>query len=87
MAGIQIDELAALFDDTLAAHNAAFEEVDGKDPEWPLWYAEYMQARLNEILEEDLTVSEIVYRLVGLSLRQSDEAPDEPWQQFYARNF
>ena len=48
---------------------------------------EYRQARLNEILEEDLTVSEIVYRLVGLSLRQPEEAPDEPWQQFYARNF
>ena len=87
MAGTRIDELAALFDDTLAAHHAAFEELEGIDPEWPLWYAEYMQARLNEILDEELTVSEIVYRLVGLSLRQPEEAPDEPWQQFYARNF
>ena len=83
----QIDQLTALFEDTGAAHHEAFKDVNGEDPEWPLWYAEYMQVRLNEILEEPLTVSEIVYRLVGLSLRQPEEAPDEPWQQFYARNF
>ena len=33
----QIAELLAL---TGKTHHAAFIEVDGDDPEWPLWYAD-----------------------------------------------
>ena len=34
-----LDELAALFRETGAAHHQAFAAKGGDDPDWPAWYA------------------------------------------------
>ena len=35
--------LEDLFRETGEAHHQAYIETDGADPEWPLWYAGYLQ--------------------------------------------
>ena len=42
------------------AHHQAFIETDGEDPEWPLWYASYLQAPLSSKLNHELSCLMIV---------------------------
>ena len=67
------------------AHHQAFIEQNGKDPDWPIWYANYLQTPLSEILNADLTQSQIVYLLVMLDAKQSLEAPAGNWRRYYAQ--
>lgn len=46
------------------AHHQAFLEIDGWDPEWPIWYAEYFRAPIQEFLPREVTKSELAYLLV-----------------------
>lgn len=54
-------KLERLFRDTGQAHHQAFIETDGADPEWPLWYADYLKGRLDDVLPNTFTKSELVY--------------------------
>ena len=44
-------QLEGLFHEVGEAHHRAYIETDGADPEWPLWYADYLRERLEELLE------------------------------------
>ena len=77
------DQLQSLLRDTGAAHHQAFIETDGADPEWPLWYAQYLQPRLKPV-SETVTQSEIVHHLVELERSHAAAAPKEEWPAFYA---
>ena len=55
----QIEKLSQLLLETGHAHHQAFIETDGEDPEWPLWYADYLMDRLPAALGRELTKSEI----------------------------
>ncbi len=78
------DQLAALLKETGHAHHQAFIATDGADPEWPLWYADYLERKLPDLLGVSLTKSEIVYLLVLLSKQQPVEAPGLAWTEYYA---
>ena len=82
-ATISLEELAELLRDTGHRHHTAFAEADGADPEWPLWYAAYLQARLWDQLGRLLTRSEIIYCLVA-SDREAREKGIADWPQLYA---
>ena len=77
--------LVNLFMESGKAHHQAYIETDGADPEWPLWYADYLMDKLPPLLGTEMTKSELVYLLVHLSKIQPVEAPDTPWPEFYAR--
>lgn len=77
--------LTELFVAAAEAHHRAFSDVDGADPDWPLWYADYMHERLAAILEAKMTKSELVYLLVGLDREVQRVAPGANWQNYYAR--
>lgn len=76
-------ELAELFQETGHRHHAAYAEADGADPEWALWYAAYLQARLWDRLGRLLTRSEIIYSLVA-SEREAREKGIADWPALYA---
>ena len=76
--------LVALLTETSEVHHKAFADTDGEDPEWPMWYADYMIAKLSELLKVELTRSELICVLLNLSRLQPAEAPDQPWQEYYA---
>ncbi len=82
-----IVELEKLFQEVGQKHHEAFLDTDGVDPEWPLWYADWLMDKLPALLGAELTKSELVYLLVHLSKKQTDEAPGTPWPRYYAEFF
>ena len=77
-------QLTALFQETVSAHHQAFIETDGDDPEWPLWYATYLQPRLSRLLAISCTKSQLVYLLLSAEHHHQREASSEHWTVYYA---
>jgi NAD(P)H-hydrate epimerase len=80
------DELAALLRETAERHHAAFSESDGADPEWALWYASDLQARLWDRAGRLPTRGELCFLLVGAERGHRAAGSDEPWPSAYARS-
>ena len=80
-------QLEGLFREVGEAHHQAFIETDGADPEWPLWYAEYLQERLAPLLDASFTRSELVYLLLRVANEQPLNAPGANWARYYAKFF
>lgn len=78
------DRIAALLQETAAAHHDAFLDQDGDDPEWPLWYATYLHERLPPLLGRALTRSELVYALMHLEQQMAGQGTETPWPEYYA---
>ena len=84
---VTVERLAALFKQTGEAHHEAFLDNDGDDPEWPLWYAAYLEDRLTPFLAAPLTRSRLVFCLIGADDEHRAADPDAPWPEYYARRF
>jgi glutaredoxin len=82
---IMVERLAGLFKRTGEAHHKAFLDTDGDDPEWPLWYAEYLHDRLAPFLAAPLTRSRLVFCLVETDDEHRATDPEAPWTNYYAR--
>jgi hypothetical protein len=65
----------------------SFLDTDGDDPEWPLWYAKYLEDRLAPFLAAPLTRSRLVFCLIGADDEHRAADPDAPWPEYYARRF
>ena len=63
------------------------EGTDGADPEWPLWYADYLRDGLAPLLDASFTKSELVYLLVMVANEQPLTAPGANWARYYAKFF
>ncbi len=63
------------------AHHQAFLEIEGWDPEWPIWYAEYFWEPIQEFLPREVTNSELTYLLVK-AYKEWPEGAD--WAQHFA---
>lgn len=79
--------LEGLFHEVGEAHHQAYIETDGADPEWPLWYADYLRDRLAPLLDASFTRSELVYLLVMVANEQPLAAPGANWARYYAKFF
>jgi hypothetical protein len=77
--------LADLLRQTKQDHGKAYADTQGKDPEWPIWYADYLADKLPAHLGVTLTRSDIVYLMVHLSQQQPLAAPGADWADYYAR--
>ncbi len=80
-------QISELFQDTGKAHHEAFAATDGTDPEWPIWYADYLVEPLRSRLTPQLTRSRIVYCLIAAEEERQSREPDSPWAESYARHF
>jgi hypothetical protein len=88
MAGTDLaQQLEELFRDADEAHHQAYIETDGADPEWPLWYADYLRERLGALLDASFTRSQLVYLLILVASEQPLNAPGANWARYYARFF
>lgn len=83
----QKKDLLELLVEVGPAHHKAFIETDGFDPEWPLWYADFLHDKLMDILDIEFTKSELIYLLVAADLDHQDEAPDSDWPVYYTEFF
>jgi len=69
------------------AHHQAYLQTNGDDPEWPLWYADYLYADLQRLLERKFTKSELVYWLVRADKEFRAQSPAMDWPTYYAMQF
>jgi len=81
------DQLSAIFTEVEMAHHKAINGADNNDPEWPIWYADYLQEPLSEVFHNRFLKSSLIYCLMNANLEHISEAADIPWQQFYSRHF
>lgn len=82
-----LEQLRAMFQETVKAHHQAYQESGGEDPEWPLWYADHLMAGLGKILNATFTKSELIYLLMLVEKERSLKAPGSDWATYYARFF
>jgi hypothetical protein len=68
-------------------HHIVFRIVDGADDDWASWYSQWLidLSALPEILGRRPVRSELTYLLVRLDKEHTEQALDEPWEDYYAR--
>lgn len=80
-------QLVELFEKAGHAHHEAYLATDGADPDWPIWYADYLHGDLARLLNAQFTKSELVCLLVGLDKEVQQRAPGANWHVYYANAF
>jgi hypothetical protein len=80
------DKVAALLHEAGETHHVVYRIVNGDDPDWASWYADWLLSlsELPQILGMAPVRSELVWHLVGLSKEYAAANPPDPWQQWYA---
>jgi hypothetical protein len=81
------EQLEDIFRKTGSTHHQAFIKTNGEDPDWPLWYADYLIEKLGRLLNAKFTKSELVYLLVMAEKERVLMAPGADWPRYYANFF
>ena len=78
------NKIAAFFEQASQAHHKAFEAVDGADPDWPIWYAEFLRAPLSNALRMEFSLSKLIYCLMDADFEHRVRASESNWAMYYA---
>ena len=78
--------IAALLHEAAETHHTVYRIVDGDDPDWASWYADWLLdlSELSDLLGARPVRSHLVHALVELDRRYTAEEPGEPWEDWYA---
>jgi hypothetical protein len=82
----QSSRIAELLHEAGETHHLVYRIVDGDDPDWASWYADWLinLSELPELLGAKPVRSELVWLLVGLDKEYAETKPQTPWPQYYA---
>jgi hypothetical protein len=78
--------VAALLHEAGETHHLVYRIVDGDDPDWASWYANWLVnlSELPQILGTNPVRSELVWLLVKLDKEYTDQQPETDWPDWYA---
>jgi hypothetical protein len=78
--------VADLLHEAAETHHVVYRIVDGDDPDWASWYADWLinLSELPQILGTTPVRSELVWLLVSLDKEYTEAGPELPWPQWYA---
>ena len=78
--------IAGLLHEAGETHHTVYRIVDGDDPDWASWYADWLinLSELPQILGTTPVRSELVWLLVSLDKEYTEAEPEAPWPQWYA---
>ena len=78
--------VAALLREAAETHHRVYRIVDGDDPDWASWYADWLLrlSELPQLLGTTPVRSELVYTLVRLGKEFAQRSAGEPWEPYYA---
>ena len=78
--------IAALLHEAGETHHTVYRIVDGDDPDWASWYADWLirLSELPQILGATPVRSQLVWLLVSLDREYTATSPDAAWPQWYA---
>jgi hypothetical protein len=81
-----MSEIADLLHEAGETHHIVYRIVDGDDPDWASWYADWLldHSELPDLLGAAPIRSHLVHALVELDRRYESERPSERWEDFYA---
>jgi len=79
--------IAALLREASETHHLVFRIVDGEDPDWASWYADWLidHSELPQIIGTAPVRSELVWLLVRLYKDYTRTGSPTPWPEHYAR--
>jgi len=82
----QTKRVAALLHEAGETHHIVYRIVDGDDPDWASWYADWLVnlSELPQILGNQPVRSELVWQLVSLDKEYAEATPEAPWPEWYA---
>ena len=80
------EQVRKLLHEAAETHHIVYRIVDGDDPDWASWYADWLitLSELPNLLGVKPVRSQLVYALVGLDREYTASSPPEPWEAFYA---
>jgi hypothetical protein len=80
------DQVAALLHEAAETHHTVYRIVDGDDPDWASWYADWLLnlSELPHVLKEKPIRSHLVHALVQLDRDYTSEQPEQSWEDWYA---
>ncbi len=80
------DRIAALLHEAAETHHVVYRIVDGDDPDWASWYADWLVglSELPELLGATPIRSHLVHALVQLDRDYLAAGPADPWEIWYA---
>ena len=83
----QTAQIAALLHEAGETHHLVYRIVDGDDPDWASWYADWLVnlSELPQILGTTPVRSELVWLLVTLDKAYAEAGPDLDWPRWYAQ--
>jgi hypothetical protein len=82
----QVRQVAALLHEAAETHHVVYRIVDGDDPDWASWYADWLldHSELPDLLASRPVRSHLVHDLVDLDRDFTATQPDEGWEDWYA---
>jgi hypothetical protein len=80
------EQIAALLHEAAETHHTVYRIVDGDDPDWASWYADWLLnlSELPQALKEKPIRSHLVHALVQLDRDYTSEQPEQRWEDWYA---
>jgi hypothetical protein len=87
MGAVEVGRIRDLLHEAAETHYVVYRIVDGDDPDWASWYADWLLrlSELPDLLGRTPVRSHLVHALVELDRRYTAESPAEPWEEWYAR--
>lgn len=84
--GDTVRQISDLLHEAGETHHQVYRIVDGDDPDWASWYADWLVnlSELPQLLGVKPVRSELVYMLVKLEKDFAERSPGGRWQDFYA---
>lgn len=82
----RVPTIADLLHEAAETHHFVYRIVDGDDPDWASWYADWLLSlsELPELLGAAPVRSHLVHALVELDREYTAETRDERWEDWYA---
>ena len=79
-------EIADVLHEAAETHHAVYRIVDGDDPDWASWYADWLLtlSELPQLLGATPIRSHLVHALVDLDREYTAESLSERWENWYA---
>lgn len=79
--------IAGLLHEAAETHHLVYRIVDGGDPDWASWYADWllMLSELPQLLGLAPVRSHLVHALVQLDRDYTTETREKRWEDWYAR--
>jgi len=82
----RLAKIASLLHEAGETHHLVYRIVDGDDPDWASWYADWLVnlSELPQILGAKPVRSELVWMLVRLDKEYAESGTNDQWPDWYA---